>query len=195
MDGIPRGFFTVSAEYRDGMGDLMGRLRRVYGLGLLSGDTDAERTRMHEIFGPGAELRFRQSPAAKIAMVRETQAHGGRILVVGDGLNDAGALQQADVGVSVTDDIAAFTPACDAILEGDKLASLDRFLGFSRMAVRIVLLCFAISLVYNVIGLVFAFSGTLSPLIAAILMPVSSITVVAVATLATRQLSRRWGLL
>jgi Cu+-exporting ATPase len=82
------------------------------------------------------------------------------------------------VGISISEDINTFTPASDAILDGNQFKYLPIFLKFSRISIRIIIISFLISLFYNIIGLYFAVQGTLSPLIAAILMPASSLTVV-----------------
>jgi Cu+-exporting ATPase len=111
--------------------------------------------------------------------------------MLGDGLNDAGALRQSDAGIALTEDIAAFSPACHGIMEARAFALLPVFLSLARQSVRVVLANFAISLFYNGIGLLFAFRGDLSPLVAAILMPLSSITAVAFTTMAVRTLARR----
>jgi len=92
-------------------------------------------------------------------------------------------LKTANVGLAVSDDEARFSPACDGILTGDELYLLPRVLQASGNLKWVLWLTFGIAFCYNIIGLSYAVSGTLSPIIAAILMPLSSITVVIVATL------------
>jgi len=115
--------------------------------------------------------------------------------MVGDGLNDAGALKQSDVGVSITDDINTFTPASDAILDGQQFQKLSEFIKFAKWSMKIIIISFVISFLYNLVGLSFAIQGTLSPLIAAILMPISSISVILFTTGTTTFLARRKGIL
>jgi Cu+-exporting ATPase len=162
---------------------------------LHSGDTDAERNHLQEKFTGHLELHFHQSPTDKLKAVRALQAEGESVMMVGDGLNDAGALRESAVGVSVTDDIAAFAPASDAILDGKHFGKLDAFLRLSRASFAIVIASFVISFLYNAAGLTFALRGELSPVLAAILMPLSSITVVFFTTTAVRVAARKVGLL
>jgi len=100
-------------------------------------------------------------------------------------LNDAGALKQADVGIAISENAHQFSPASDAILLGNQLAQLPKFLQFSMDSLTIVRWGFAFSILYNIIGLFFAVQGVLEPVIAAILMPVSSISVVGFGYFAT----------
>jgi Cu+-exporting ATPase len=106
-------------------------------------------------------------------------------MMIGDGLNDAGALQQADVGLAISENTNVFTPSSDGILKAEKLSRLDRFIKISRQTKNIIFLSFIIAFVYNIIGLSFAVSNNLTPIIAAILMPVSSISIVIFVTVLT----------
>jgi Cu+-exporting ATPase len=105
------------------------------------------------------------------------QKTGNRVMMIGDGLNDAGALKQSDAGIAVADGTNSFTPASDAIIDAGQLSKLDRFIYLCKANKKIVIASFILSVVYNLIGLFFAVQGTLSPLIAAILMPSSSLSI------------------
>jgi Cu+-exporting ATPase len=187
--GPERGWIRVSHATRDGIDEAAQALAAVHELSLVSGDHDGERSRWRHLFG--ARMRFRQTPDDKLAFVRSAQARGRRVLMVGDGLNDAGALAAADVGMAVSDATACMTPACDAVISGGRLAELPAFLAYARRAREIVIACFIVSLLYNALGLWLALSGQLTPLASAILMPVSSLTVVGLSSGAMRWFARR----
>jgi Cu+-exporting ATPase len=189
--GIVRGVFTLSHAYREQAGVVLRRLQRRFPLTLLSGDTGGERSRLQTLFDGWSAMLFEQSPEQKRDVIRSLQQQGARVMMVGDGLNDAGALLQSDAGIAVCENPGAFSPASDGILDGGAFHRLEAFLSFSAAAVRVVVLGFGISLLYNAAGLYFAVQGTLSPLIAAILMPLSSMTVVAVAAAGVRRAGRR----
>ncbi len=173
-----RGFFQIPHNYRKGMGEMIKSFARRFRIFLLSGDNEGEKKNLTQIFGSDQNLLFNQTPFEKLNFVKKIQQETGKVLMIGDGLNDAGALRQSDVGISISEDINTFTPASDAILDGDQFKNLPTFLKFSRISIRIIMISFLISFLYNFIGLYFAVQGTLSPLIAAILMPASSLTVV-----------------
>ncbi|QHS61610.1 heavy metal translocating P-type ATPase [Chitinophaga agri] len=178
IDGVQTGHFTIRHQYREGVQELLQALQQRYPLSLLSGDNDAESTYLQKIMGPSASLHFAQKPADKLNYVLSLQQQGQRVLMIGDGLNDAGALKQSDVGLSLTEDSNNFTPASDGILEAAQLVQLPRLISICNNNRRIIIITFIISLLYNFIGLFFAVQGILSPLTAAILMPASSISIV-----------------
>ncbi|MCU0345194.1 MAG: heavy metal translocating P-type ATPase metal-binding domain-containing protein, partial [Ignavibacteriaceae bacterium] len=183
------GFFTLTNSYREGIADVVKSLSRRFKLSLLSGDNEGEKFNLLKFFNKEDELLFNQSPEDKLDFVKSLQSSNKKVLMVGDGLNDAGALKQSDVGVAVTEDISSFSPACDAILDATNLNMLPKFLNYSQSAIKIIYISFVISFLYNLIGLSFAIQGMLSPLIAAILMPLSSISVVLFATISTNLLA------
>jgi len=191
ISGEHKGFFSIKNVYRDGLQTVIDDLKSHYDLHLLSGDNEAEEERLQQIFGSSAVLKFNQSPTDKKAYVENLQKSGKNVLMIGDGLNDAGALAASNTGISIADDVFSFSPACDAILESSKFAQLNQFIRFSSTSFRIVRLSFVISFLYNIIGLSFAVSAILSPLVAAILMPVSSVSVVLFATLSVRWMAAR----
>lgn len=178
IDGKQAGCFIIRHQYREGIPALLQHLQKRYALSLLSGDNNAESTYLQKIMGPAASLHFAQQPADKLGYILSLQKQGQRVLMIGDGLNDAGALKQSDIGISLTENSNNFTPASDGILEAEQITQLPRFIRICKNNKRIILITFIISLLYNFIGLFFAVQGILSPLTAAILMPASSISIV-----------------
>lgn len=194
IDNQVVGKFIVANSYREGIDQVMKNLSSHYHLSLLSGDNEGERSTLENFFGKNAVLNFRQSPEDKLIYVKEQQMKGKKVLMLGDGLNDAGALSKSDVGIAVTDDISNFSPACDAILHGSELKKIPQFLTYAKDSVKIIYASFVISFLYNLIGLSFAVEAMLSPILAAILMPVSSVSVVLFATVMTNIFGKRRGL-
>jgi Cu+-exporting ATPase len=134
-------------------------------------------------------LVFNQKPEQKLEFIKELQLQGKNVMMVGDGLNDAGALAQSNVGISVSENVNVFSPACDAILDAGVFSKLNYFLKLSHKSILIIKMSFTLSLLYNVVGLAFAVTGNLNPLVAAIIMPLSTITIVSFVTIMSNYFS------
>jgi P-type Cu+ transporter len=194
IDGEARGAFVLANGVRPETAELLRGLDARYELALLSGDNEKEREQFRSLFGHDATLHFNQSPLDKLGFIRRLQKSRKTVMMVGDGLNDAGALKQSDVGVAVVEKLGAFSPASDVILAADQVPRLGRILALARRATQVVRLSFGISLLYNAAGLSIAAAGLLSPLVSAILMPLSSVSVVLFACGATGLAAKRAGL-
>jgi P-type Cu+ transporter len=193
IDNEVRGYFCIKNSIRQNIDAMILRLGNKCAA-LLSGDNEADKNQMEKLFGGSVQLLFNQTPHDKLHFIKSLQAKGKKVMMIGDGLNDAGALKQSDLGIAVTDDHGVFSPACDGILAGDKITSLDKMLQFAKSSSTILKTGFAISFFYNAITLSIAVSGNLTPLVAAIIMPISSISVVAFSTLAVNFSGSRFKL-
>ena len=186
-----KGKFTFYNSYRKGVSKLFNILKKRYDLVILSGDNDGELENLKKLLPARTKILFNQKPEDKLEYIKYHQTEGAKVLMVGDGLNDAGALAQSNVGIALSENVNVFSPACDAILDASKFNILHKFIKASKSAVTIVKWSFALSLIYNFIGLYFAITAQLSPIIAAILMPLSSISVVIFTTIATNFVGKK----
>jgi len=195
IDDVHLGYFELTNSYREGIDKVVQTLDKNYDLSLLSGDNEGEKVNLTKYFKNDSQLFFNQSPKDKLDFIAGLQSKGKKVLMVGDGLNDAGALKQSDIGIAITEEVGNFSPASDAILNAEEINLLPDFIKFSRASIYIIFISFGLSFLYNLIGLGFAVQGMLSPLFAAILMPISSISVVVFASVSTNFLAKRKGLL
>ena len=191
INGIFKGIYNINHTYRKGVDKMIHHLKKEgYHVHLLSGDHATEKVNLVHLLGDDIPMYFEQNPNDKLQYIQILQSNGHRVMMVGDGLNDAGALQKCDVGVAVTDQSHLFTPASDAILEGDEVSQLHQLIRFARKGKLVIILIFILSIIYNIIGMYFATRAQLSPMVAAILMPISSISIVALSSLFTYLFSR-----
>jgi len=185
------GYFQLENKYRKGLKEVINDLGKTYDLHLLTGDNEAERVNLTSLFTSENHLHFNQSPNDKLDYIKQLKSSDKTVLMIGDGLNDAGALIESNVGITIADDVYHFSPACDAILESDKFKFLNKYIRFTKTSMNVVKISFVISFLYNVFGIYFAVQGLLTPVIAAILMPISSVSVVAFATFMVSYYAKR----
>ncbi len=186
-----KGKYVFRNQYRDGVDQLFRNLSATHKIMILSGDNEGERQYLQEFLPQGTDLLFNQKPEDKLNYIKTLQNEGKKVIMVGDGLNDAGALAQSDVGIAIAENVNVFSPACDAILKASKLQDFFKFMKASKKTISIIKWSFVLSFFYNVIGLYFAVTGQLMPVVAAILMPLSSISVLGFVTLMTNIVSKR----
>lgn len=168
------------ASLRPGIDSLLAYCAERGTVHLLSGDRrPPEGTWEH--FFPLEHQLFRASPFDKEDYVRQLRRQGDRVLMIGDGLNDTAALRAARVGLAVNDRESGFNPACDGVISGAGMARLPEVIGWCRRIRWVLYVTYVIAILYNLVGLSFAVTGTLSPVIAAILMPLSSLSIVILA--------------
>lgn len=179
-----KGFYIFENEYRKGIGPLFDLLNKNgYDLYVLSGDNDGERKMLERFVPDGTEMVFNQKPDDKLRFISQLQGQGKNVMMIGDGLNDAGALAQSNVGISISENVNVFTPASDAILDASAFSRLYYFLTYAKKAMNIIKMSYVLAITYNVVGLSFALSNRLSPLVAAIIMPLSTATIIGFVTL------------
>ncbi|MDH3321340.1 MAG: heavy metal translocating P-type ATPase metal-binding domain-containing protein [Flavobacteriaceae bacterium] len=186
-----KGKYIFKNTYRSGLKDIFQSLSKTYQLAILSGDNKGEQQNLTKILPDRSQILFDQKPNDKLQYIKDLQNNNQNVMMLGDGLNDAGALAQSDVGVSISENINVFSPACDAILDAENFNKLPAFIQLSKKTMNIIKVSFVISFLYNIVGLLFAVTGNLSPIIAAILMPISSISVVLFVTIATNVIAKK----
>ena len=191
INGVYLGKYVFNNQYREGLAQLFDTLKKGYQIKVLSGDNEGERSTLEALLPKGTELVFNQKPEQKLEFIKNLQQEGKNVMMVGDGLNDAGALAQSNVGISISENVNVFSPACDAILDASEFQKLNYFMKLSKKAITTIKMSFTLSLLYNVVGLSFAVTGNLLPLVAAIIMPLSTITIVSFVTIMSNFYSKR----
>jgi Cu+-exporting ATPase len=190
INGVYKGSYVFNNQYRKGLELLFERLAKSYHLVVLSGDNDGERSILEKMVPARTTLVFNQKPEQKLQYIAQLQSEGKNVMMVGDGLNDAGALAQSNIGISISENVNVFSPACDGILDATQFERINFLMRYSKNAMKTIYMSFGLSLLYNLIGLSFAITGALDPIVAAIIMPLSTITIVSFVTIMTNVFAR-----
>lgn len=170
--------FQLTEELREGVVSAIEALRSTgIKIELMSGDNEKS---VREIAGKLdiLEFHFRQTPSDKLSYINELHADGEKVLMVGDGLNDAPALTGAHVSIAPSNACDVGRQASDFVFTHKSLMSVPFALKTSHRAGMIVRQNFTMAILYNIIAIPFAIAGFVTPLIAAIAMSASSIVVV-----------------
>ena len=190
INGIYKGSYVFNNQYRKGLEQLFESLAKEYDLVVLSGDNDGERAILTKMLPSKTTLVFNQKPEQKLAYIEQLQQKGKNVMMIGDGLNDAGALAQSNVGLSISENVNVFSPACDGIMDASQFDKIGFFMKYSKNAMKTIYMSFGLSILYNIVGLSYAVTGNLSPLVAAIIMPLSTITIVSFVTIMSNYYAR-----
>ena len=191
IDKVYKGYFEFNHQYREGLHELFQQLNsNKYETIVLSGDNDGEKEYLQTILPKNTNLIFNQKPEQKLQFIENLQQQGKNVMMVGDGLNDAGALAQSNIGIALSENVNVFSPACDGIMDASQFQNLFHYIQYSKNAMKIIYMSFGLSLLYNAVGLAFALTGQLSPLFAAIIMPMSAITIVSFVTILSKLYGR-----
>ncbi len=186
-----RGCYIFKNSYREGTKEVFKTLSDKYNLVILSGDNEGEKAYLETILPKNIQYEFNQKPKNKLEFVKNLQQKGEKVMMIGDGLNDAGALAQSNVGIAISEDVNVFSPACDAILDAKLFNNLPKFLTLTNQTLVVIKVSFVLSFFYNIVGMYFALTGNLTPVVAAILMPLSSISIVVFVTVVTNWISKK----
>ena len=186
-----KGSYVFNNQYRKGLEQLFENLAKHYNLVVLSGDNDGEQKILEKMLPKKTILVFNQKPEQKLQYIEQLQKEGKNVMMIGDGLNDAGALAQSNLGLSISENVNVFSPACDGILDASQFDKISFFMRYSKNAMKTIYMSFGLSLLYNVVGLSYAIAGELDPIVAAIIMPLSTITIVSFVTILTNLYARK----
>ncbi len=192
IDNESIGYFIFKNKYREGFENIISQIHKLsLTTSLLSGDNDKEKEPILNMMGKSSKLLFNQDPHQKMEYITQLKSKY-KVAMIGDGLNDAGALKASDLGIVVTDDTNNFTPSSDIIFDAKNFNHIANFFRLCKASFFLIGGAYLIALAYNIIGLSYAVQGLLSPVVAAILMPLSSLTIVVYAVLSSTYLFKKY---
>ncbi len=169
--------FAFEDTLRDGAQQAVADLKRMgLAIEILSGDAAAPVARVAEALGVG-NWQAACKPQDKIARLADLEENGHKVLMVGDGLNDAPSLRTASVSMSPASAMYLSQTAADLVFQGENLRAVVEAVRTARFARRLIFQNFGLAVVYNAIAIPLAVAGLVTPLVAAIAMSSSSIVV------------------
>ncbi len=190
IDGALKAIFSFEVHLRSGTQNMIQQLGQYNQLSLVSGDNENAKSEMEQLFPKNSALLFNCSPTDKLEHIQSLQSQGKKVMMVGDGLNDAGALQQSNVGITVVKNSFSFSPACDVIMEASRLSLLPNYIKTAKAVQKLILIGFGYSIIFNIIGVTFSVMGKMTPLVAAILMPSSSLGIILIAWIGIQRIKK-----
>jgi Cu2+-exporting ATPase len=178
IDGVECGTIAIADRLRADAKQLIGEMRAAgIELTLLSGDRRRVAEAIAEELG-GMNVIAEVLPEQKDQVIQELQSKGEQIAMVGDGINDAPALTRADVGIAVGSGTDVSMESADIVLISDELNQVHLASELSRRTLKTIRQNIAISICYNVIMVPLAMMAYITPLVAAVSMPISSLAVI-----------------
>jgi P-type Cu2+ transporter len=182
IDGVICTLLGLSDPLRKGARETLAKLTDSgWSLGILSGDHAEIVSRVGQQLGLKAEdCRGGLTPEEKLEIVRASRRSDATVVMIGDGANDAAALAAADVGIAVRGGAEVSLQAAPVFVASGQLTTIHNLVLGARRTNRVIYAIFAVSLSYNVLAVMLAMSGLISPLAAALLMPISSVSVLAI---------------
>jgi P-type Cu+ transporter len=194
VNGKLKAAYKIKEKFRNNLMNVFSNLSKDYKLYLLSGDKKREKSEVYNFFPDHGNIYFEQNPKAKYNLIKQIKSKSITAMF-GDGINDSAALNEADVGIAVVDDFYQFSPSADVIIEACELSRFNKILAFIKSSKSTIVSSFIISILYNILGIYFAYTGQLEPVVCAIIMPISSVSVILFTVLKTKYHALRWGLL
>lgn len=191
-DGNFIGYFLIGQALKTGIDQMLKGISASYQINVLTGDHLAGASLVTEtIQSDQIKVLANQQPADKLAFIKAAQDHQQPIMMVGDGINDGPAMRTANVGLAIVPRGKYFHPTADALTLADQLTALPKWLTFSKKTLNMVRIGLAVSLFYNALAYYWAITGFLTPVVAALFMPLSSLSVVALTVLLTKYQARQ----
>ena len=185
FDGEILGYYAVEHQLRPGMADMMLMLRKQYDVSLVTGDSGSISSEICNLFAT-KNINQGAKPLDKVFYVQSLQRNDNNVMMVGDGVNDLAALSTANVSLALSNGSARIVPSCDIAMDAQRVAQLPNLLKYARMTRRVVNAAFWFTMVYNVLGMTLSVQGYLSPVVTAVMMPSSSLIVIAISIIGTR---------